>query len=145
MQLNDLVGSPRFKREGDLPLEQDIDSPKEELRSSLELEQNKIMSRSVHLPHKPDEHEDAGIVLPPHNNKMYSFNSEEFEQIMVGIIDLVACGDYEELENFLNLILVDVTQIYDERGFTLAHISCQNNDHKSLMVLIAYAYSFWET
>lgn len=104
----------------------------------------------MHIPnYQPEEEEKEGIVLPPHNprknSKLCSFNSDEFEQIMIGIIDLVACGDFEELENFLNLILVDVTQIYDERGFTLAHIVCQNNDSKSLMVLIAYAYSFWET
>ena len=41
-------------------------------------------------------------------------------------------------------MLIDVIQVYDDRGFTLAHIAASNNDHKTLGVLIAAAFDHWD-
>ena len=70
----------------------------------------------------------------------------EFENILNNVVDLVASRDHEELQRFLeHVVNLDLTQVYDERGFSLVHIACQNNDHKTLDVLINGAFTYWES
>jgi len=57
---------------------------------------------------------------------------------------LVSSGDHEQLQEFLESVVIDVIQVYDDRGFTLAHIAASNNDHKTLDVLIASAFDHWD-
>ena len=40
--------------------------------------------------------------------------------------------------------MIDVTKVYDERGFNLTHLCSQNNDHTSLDILITYIFGYWE-
>lgn len=40
--------------------------------------------------------------------------------------------------------MIDVTKVYDDRGFNLTHICAQNNDHVTLDILITYIFGYWE-
>ena len=71
-------------------------------------------------------------------------NLQEFESIIISILDLVACKDHVNLQTFLETVMLDLTKVYDERGFTLVHIACINCDHKTLDVLIAAAFRYWD-
>jgi hypothetical protein len=38
---------------------------------------------------------------------------------------------------------IEITKVYDDDGFNLAHISARNNDHRTLDVLIHYSFQYW--
>lgn len=69
---------------------------------------------------------------------------EEFELIISRVIDLVSCRDARNLSSFLATVLLDLTKVYDERGYTLVHICCMNSDAKTLDVLINQQFKYWE-
>lgn len=73
-----------------------------------------------------------------------SANLEEFEQIISRIIDFVSCRDYQHLGEYLETVALDLTKVFDERGFTLVHISSSNSDSKTLDVLINQQFKYWE-
>jgi hypothetical protein len=69
---------------------------------------------------------------------------EEFEQIIIRVIDLVASRDHWRLMEFLSTAVLDLTQVYDERGYTLVHMACMNGDHQTLQVLLVMADRYWQ-
>ena len=47
---------------------------------------------------------------------------EDSEQIIINLIDLITFGDHKELQNLLNTVEIDASEVYDERGYNLIHI-----------------------
>ena len=47
------------------------------------------------------------------------------------------------MENLLNKVEIDVSEVYDEKGYNLIHICAQNNDYICLNILINYAFLYW--
>ena len=69
---------------------------------------------------------------------------EDPDQIILNLIDIISFGDINELELLLSRVEIDVIEVYDERGYNLAHICSQNNDPICLNILINYALLFWD-
>jgi hypothetical protein len=44
------------------------------------------------------------------------------DELIVILIDLISSRDHEELRFFLTEVLIDVTQVYDDRGYNMAHV-----------------------
>lgn len=114
--------------------------------------QNKSLNHSDPDPnspeHPPSEHNHAGREesgSQDYQEEAESANLEEFELIISRVIDLVSCRDHRNLSSFLGTVLLDLTKVYDERGYTLVHICCMNSDAKTLDVLINQQFKFWET
>jgi len=72
-------------------------------------------------------------------------NLEQVNNTIIAIIDLVSCRDHEELQRFLDMVFIDLTKVYDERGFNLVHLASLNADHKTLDVLIAKSFEYWDS
>ena len=146
---NSQQSSPHIRKENDM--EQIAQQRKSLMRMSKSMQQN-----SMHSPEERKKEEFDFIrkslnQSPPHRGSTVERDSnievqlQEFESIIVSILDLVACKDHISLQSFLETVLLDLTKVYDERGFTLVHIACINCDHKTLDVLIASAFKYWDT
>lgn len=49
-------------------------------------------------------------------------DESDADLLITTLIDLVSSGDHYVLDSFLSGVLIDVTKVYDERGFNLTHI-----------------------
>lgn len=59
------------------------------------------------------------------------------------LLELISTGDFEAQIILLENLVIDLSLLYDARGYSMLHLVCMNNDHKSLEVLLTYALSFW--
>lgn len=48
------------------------------------------------------------------------------------------------MKKYLYTVVLDLTQVYDERGYTLVHMACMNSDHHTLRVLLSMADRYWQ-
>ena len=85
-----------------------------------------------------------GVLAAVTRQSVDSQRTQQINDIIIAIIDLVSCGDHEELQRFLENVVIDLTKVYDDRGFNLIHLASLNSDHKTLDVLIYKAFDYWD-
>jgi hypothetical protein len=68
----------------------------------------------------------------------------DIDQLIITLIDLVISRDHIDLGKFLGEVLIDITKVYDERGFNMAHIAAMNNDPHGLDMMLNYIFYYWE-
>jgi hypothetical protein len=72
-------------------------------------------------------------------------SGKELDKVLSNMIDFITQGDHESLVILLENIVIDISEIKDEkRGLNMAHIVCLNNDHNSLDIIIYYALVYWQ-
>jgi hypothetical protein len=55
-------------------------------------------------------------------NSRMQMQETETDELIITLIDLISSRDHKELRYFLTDVLIDVTMVYDNRGFNMAHI-----------------------